>query len=155
MFSKIRDHKKAALRGIAIGAIAGIASLAAAAWLTSDHGSAKGKWGKVQPITVTAAPAANEVIYPGESSAGSMTVTNPNSRPLTVVRVARNSQESPTGKYPGLVTVNEQTNLSIPLPPGTSNIDVPGLFTAAAEVPDDAQDAEFTVPVELFARAGN
>jgi hypothetical protein len=88
-FISFSSKTRKALVTFAVAAVAGITGLVFAAWLSETHSSAKGKLGRIQAVQISADVAATEDLYPGESAAGTMRLTNPNSRAVTLPRAGQ------------------------------------------------------------------
>jgi hypothetical protein len=82
-------------------------------------------------------------------------VTNNNSAPLKITAVAQGSTSGETspgaGCLPSEVSVVPRSDLSIPLPAGTSEVTLPDVLRLSATAPDPCQGGEFTKRLRLTA----
>jgi hypothetical protein len=146
-------RRRKILGTIATCAVAGIATLAFAAWLSEGTGEGQGKTGALQPITVTKVAGAADC-FPGQTCELAFSVNNPNAFPLTVtaaervnVQINTGATGCPGGNWFNLPTLpnDTKTGLSLPLTAsGSSVVKIDGLVALNANAPTDCQGKTFT-----------
>lgn len=137
-------------KAAAVGATAlVVVGAAVAAWIVTSTGSGSGKVGTIVAPTFTAGAAPDEPILPGGTVALDYSVSNPNATALVLTRQMAGAVVNPSGAGPGCsgssFTVNDVSGLSIPIPPGSSQVTVPGGLSAASGTSQDCQGADLNL----------
>lgn len=144
-------------RALALATVLGcMGAFAFAAWLSDGVGGIGGKYDSLQALTVRADIAPGGCT-PGNTCDGYARIDNPMTNgPLVIKAVVQSgtANDGGTGDCPvSNVTVNPQAGLSIALPAGNNNaVQVPGLFTIAADAPSACQGTSFTRTVRVSAQ---
>ncbi|MEN3280079.1 MAG: hypothetical protein V7607_1219 [Solirubrobacteraceae bacterium] len=126
-----------------------VAGVAFAAWMLSAQGQAGGRIGSLQNPVITAGTPAS-ALYPGQSAAGSLHISNPNEQALTLTSVGPGNGDvsgfdaSCPATYIGLAS---PTGLTITVPPGAGDVEVPNLFSLASNAPQSCAGKSFSVNV--------
>jgi hypothetical protein len=134
-----------------------VAAVTFAAWLVDGVGNGTGKAGRLQALVVTAAAEPTndaDKCFPGTTCPAFVTIHNPNTalRIRSVVQAgdpAGLNHTCPNNEN-GVVAV-PQTGLDIPLPPGTADYRIPGVFQMGAGAADGCQDRSFFFPLRITA----
>ena len=150
----LRPRARKALATAAACALAGIASLAFAAWLTDSVGQGSTKVGPlVQPTVTPIASPSTAGCLPGGDCAGNYRVNNTNAGPLVLTGVSTVVGDTGTTTIPACpftnLSINAKTGLSIPIPTGTSDVVVPGAYRLSADAPNACQGAVLTASATL------
>jgi hypothetical protein len=129
--------------GIALACVAGIAL---AAYLSTGAGTAEGSSTTAVNSTITPENGAAG-LYPGATTTTTVTVNNPNPYPVVVASISPGSSNATTGSCPaGTVTTGGLTN-----PAGTIAPNGTGSYTLTAKMignPDNAcQGQSFVLPL--------
>lgn len=107
METKNKRRLGAVLGGIALACVAGVAL---AAWLSSGAGTAEGASTTAVNSTITPTDRATG-LYPGATTTATVTVNNPNDYPVTVASISPGSSNATPGNCPaGSVTTAGLTN---------------------------------------------
>jgi hypothetical protein len=143
MRSILSTRRRKVLATFAACAVAGLAGLAIAAWLTSGEGPGSARVGQLQAPTVTAGTAVGALL-PGETGAAAFRIANGNPIPLKVIAVDLAAADGGSG-VPGCsfmhLNVVPATGLDVPVPTGTNDVVVPGAFRLSADAPTECQGA--------------
>jgi len=137
--------KKKVIVGLVVLALCA-AGAALAAWILTSSGTAgRGAVGSITAPTVSqAADSTGTACLPGQLCSMKVKVNNPNSSPLTLTAVSYGSLQTHFQKTFGTDdstcpimngAVHNLTGLSIAIPPGSSTITVPGVYTLDANAP--------------------
>ncbi|MEJ2889731.1 hypothetical protein [Actinomycetospora aeridis] len=143
METKNKRRLGAVAGGIALACVAGVAL---AAWLSSGAGTAEGS--STQAVNSTITPATGAAgLYPGATTTATVTINNPNAYPVIVASVSPGSSNATAGSCPaGTVTTAGLTNPSGTIAPGAT-----GTYTLTAKMignPDNAcQNQTFVLPL--------
>ncbi len=145
-------------------ALAAIAALVAsgvllAAWSTSGSGNGYAKAGSASALTIGDASASTSAdLYPGASGAVKLEVTNPNSFPVRITGVTKQtsgsiaSNKGATCNASTGVTFTDQTGLTLDLAAGaTSTFTLSGAVGMSNASDNSCQGAIFTIPVDVTA----
>jgi hypothetical protein len=141
--------------GAAIAVVLGLGAGTAFAYFTSSgSGSGTASTGSVQAVTVLpAAGAVTNKLFPGASGDLVVTLSNPNSFPVTITNVSGNGTVTGSG---GLgtcsttgVSVPTQSGLTITVLAGTHSVTIPDGVSMDATSDSGCQNATFSVPVTL------
>jgi hypothetical protein len=130
-------------------ALAG-AGTALAAWILTTNGTAGGAISSGTAPTMVAASTPASSCLPGGTCSASVTVTNSSGTAETLTGVstfgnpAATESNSGSGCAATVITVPTQTGLSIPIPVGTSTIDIPNTFSLQSSAPSSCQNSTFT-----------
>lgn len=129
--------------GIALACVAGIAL---AAYLSTGAGTAEGSSTTAVNSTITPENGATG-LYPGATTTTTVTVNNPNQYPVVVASISPGTSNATAGNCPaGTVTTAGLTNPAGTIPPGGT-----GSYTLTAKMignPDNAcQGQNFTLPL--------
>jgi hypothetical protein len=129
--------------GLALACVAGVAL---AAWLSSGAGTAEGSSTTAVNSTITPQNGASG-LYPGATTTTTVTVNNPNSYPVVVASISPGSSNATSGNCPaGTVSTAGLTNPAGTIAPGAS-----GTYTLTAKMianPDNAcQGQSFVLPL--------
>ncbi|SDP40295.1 hypothetical protein SAMN04489867_2333 [Pedococcus dokdonensis] len=147
MTARQRWTRRLAAAGTGTAAIVMAAGLAYAVWSQTGAGTGTAAAGTTAPLSAVAA--VSDTLYPGGSATLTVTVSNPNQRPVTVTSIdlAGSVAASAGCTTPG-VTVTLPASVSVTVPAGGS---APVSFTDAiamtASSSSDCQGATFTIPV--------
>jgi hypothetical protein len=153
-----KTRKRQMLTTFATCAVAGIAALAFATILGDSTGMAGGKIGQLSNVTFNAALAEGDGLLPGASNGtAAVSTTNPNSQSQYAVSVAsgpgRFLEENGTNASPAenWLSVNAgPLTPAIEIPPGTTTIQIPAVFSLAADAPlASFQNARFRKDITL------
>ena len=144
---------------LAAGAAVALAAVAAAAWLTSGSGPSYAKAVTASALTVGDASAATSAdLYPGATGAVKLKVTNPNSFPVRITSVSKQTGASITSDKGAAcnastgVTFTDQTSLGLDLAAGaTATFTLTGAVTMSNASDNSCQGALFTIPVDVSA----
>lgn len=145
-------------------AFAGIAALVAsgivfAAWSTSGSGTGYAKAGTASALTIGDASASTSAdLYPGVTGAVKLKVTNPNSFPVRITAVAKQTSGSISSDKGAAcnastgVTFTDQSGLTLDLAAGaTSTFTLSGAVAMSNASDNTCQGAIFTIPVDVTA----
>ncbi|MHC1561387.1 hypothetical protein ACR9E3_20685 [Actinomycetospora sp. C-140] len=129
--------------GIALACVAGVAL---AAWLSSGAGTAEGSSTTAINSTITPQNGATG-LYPGATVNATVTVNNPNAYPVVVASISPGSSDATAGNCPaGTVTTAGLTN-----PPGTIAPGGTQTYTLQAKMAADpansCQGQSFSLPL--------
>lgn len=143
----MESHTKKRLGAVAGGiALACVAGLALAAFLSSGSGTATGDSTVALESTIAPESGASG-LYPGATTTAAVTVNNPNDYPVKVASISAGSSSATTGSCPaGSVTTDALTNPQGTIAPGGT-----ATYTLTAKMianPDNAcQGQTFTIPL--------
>lgn len=129
--------KKWWVAAVAVIALIVVAS-AWAAWTFMASGTGSDKTGSFTAPTIAKPTSPTADLLPGGTGAWQATVNNPNASALVLTALTVNGAPIVNGAAGCLssnVTTASKTGLSIPVPAGTSQVSVPGVFTLAATAP--------------------
>jgi hypothetical protein len=122
--------------GIALACVAGVAL---AAWLSSGAGQAEGASTTAVASTITPTSGATG-LYPGATTTATVTANNPNAYPVVVTSITAGTSDKTTGNCPaGSVTTDPLTNPAGRIDPGGTRT-----YTLTARMinsPDDSARA--------------
>lgn len=127
-------------------ALAGVAGIALAAFLSSGTGSVEAASTTAVASTISPTTAAGG-LYPGATTTGTVTVNNPNAYPVIVTSITGGTSNATTGNCPaGTVTSDALTNPSGTIAPGATRT-----YTLTARMIADpantCQGQTFTLPL--------
>jgi len=138
----------------------GVGAGAAYAYFTS-HGSGTGSasTGTLQPVKVAAVTGTPSTpLLPGHSADVILSINNPNSFTVTLNSVSGNGVVTADSGHPTCTTTgvafNTQSGLSINLPTGTTQVDLPGAASMSTSSSNGCQAARFSVPVSITVHQG-
>ncbi len=145
--------------GAVAALVVGLSAGSAYAWFTSSgSGSATASVGTVQTVTVLAATGTpTSKLHPGASADLTLTISNPNASPVTLVSVTQHGTVTVvggTGCTPSNsgVTVPTQSGLSISVASGTSVVvHIPNGASMSTSSANGCQGASFHIPVLITA----
>jgi hypothetical protein len=128
-----------------------------AAWSTSGSGSGYAKAGTASSLTLSDASASTSAdLYPGGTGAVKVRVTNPNSFPVRITTVAKQTGGTITSDKGAAcnastgVTFTDQTGLTLDLAAGaTSTFTLSGAVSMSNASDNTCQGAVFTIPVDV------
>jgi hypothetical protein len=147
----LATRRRKALAAVAVLALV-IVAAALAAWFVSANGSGSAKAGTLVAPTVTAATSPIGDLFPGPSPTGtlSLQISNPNSD-LVLAAVSSTGPATVTSGSCNGVTVDVPviTGLTLPVPSGSSRVDIPGAVRLSSGAPSGCQGAEFSIPVAV------
>ena len=105
-------------------------------------------------LTVTAsAGTPNSALLPGATADVSLKITNPNSFTVTLTSVTGDGPiTAGNGCSPTGVTFANQTGLSIPVPAGTSQVDLAGAAAMSSSSASACQGTTFSIPITMVVR---
>jgi hypothetical protein len=154
-------RKRKVLATVATCAVAGIATLAFAAFLSDVEGGGSGYIGEVNALTFAAGPIPTDSpLVPGVSSDASVTVDAGNAPAgLEVYEVQAAPGDFVVNGFgpvdaSGRLAVNDHVLANpIPVDSGTTTIRVPNTFTATSALPTDWRGHGFSKAVRLRFRA--
>jgi hypothetical protein len=134
---------------LAVGvSVLGVAGSAQAYFAAKGGGTASGSTGTVQNLTATATT--TTLLYPGISNVDvTLTVTNPNSRPVSVSAVS--VAGAITGcTTPAVTFVVKATDLPFTVPVGPNNaVTLHGALAMGTTASSNCQGASISVPLSL------
>ena len=121
---------------------------------STGSGAGSSAAGSLQPVTVIANTGTpSSLLFPGASADVVITLSNPNAFAVTLTMVSGNGTITADGSHPGCtttgVTFTNQTGLSINVPAGASNVDLPGAASMGATSSSGCQGATFNIPVSI------
>jgi hypothetical protein len=145
-----------ALAGIAALVVSGIVF---AAWSTSGSGNGYAKAGTASALTIGDASASTSAdLYPGATGAVKLKVTNPNSFPVRITAVTKQTSGSISSDKGAAcnastgVTFTDQSGLTLDLAAGaTSTFTLSGAVAMSNASDNTCQGAIFTIPVDVTA----
>lgn len=143
METKTKRRLGAVVGGIALACVAGVAL---AAWLSSGAGTAEGT--STQAVSSTITPQDRAAgLYPGATTTATVRVDNPNPYPVIVTAISPGSSNATGDGCPaGTVTTGGLTSPTGTIPPGGT-----GTYTLQAKMIADpansCQDQTFVLPL--------
>jgi hypothetical protein len=154
----IRLSRKPFFALAAIAALVGTGVLIAA-WNTSGSGNGYARAGSASALTIGDASASTSAdLYPGASGAVKLKVTNPNSFPVRITGVTKQSGGSISSDKGAAcnastgVTFSDQSGLTLDLAAGaTSTFTLSGAVSMSNASDNSCQGAIFTIPVDVTA----
>jgi hypothetical protein len=140
----------------AIAALA-VTSFIFAAWSTSGSGNGYAKAGTASALTIGDATASTVAdLYPGATGAVKLQVTNPNSFPVKITSVAKQTSGTITSDKGAAcnaatgVTFTDQTGLALVVAAGATSTFTLSNAVAMSNASDNTcQGAVFTIPVDV------
>jgi hypothetical protein len=146
---------------VALAALAALigAGILFAAWSTSGSGNGYAKAGSASALTIGDASASTSAdLYPGATGAVKLKVTNPNSFPVRITAVAKQSSGSISSDKGAAcnaatgLTFTDQSGLTLDLAAGaTSTFTLSGAVAMSNASDNTCQGAIFTIPVDVSA----
>jgi hypothetical protein len=141
----------------AVVAALGVSGALYAAWSTSGSGSGYAKAGTASALTLSDASASTSAdLYPGGTGAVKVRITNPNSFPVRVTSVAKQTGGTITSDKGAAcnastgVTFTDQTGLTLDLAAGaTSTFTLSAAVSMSNASDNSCQGAIFTIPVDV------
>ncbi len=154
----IRLSRKLVVALAAIAALVGT-GIVFAAWSTSGSGNGYAKAGSASALTIGDASASTTAdLYPGATGTVKLKVTNPNSFPVRITAVAKQTSGSITSDKGAAcnastgVTFTDQSGLTLDLAAGaTSTFTLSGAVSMSNASDNTCQGAIFTIPVDVTA----
>lgn len=145
--------------GFAVIAALVVSGMVFAAWSTSGSGNGYAKAGTASALTIGDSSASTSAdLYPGASGAVKLKVTNPNSFPVRITAVAKQTSGSISSDKGAAcnastgVTFTDQSGLTLDLAAGaTSTFTLSGAVAMSNASDNTCQGAIFTIPVDVTA----
>lgn len=142
----------------AVGALV-VTGILFAAWSTGGSGNGYAKAGTASALTLSDASASTSAdLYPGATGAVKVKITNPNSFPVRVTAVTKQTSGSITSDKGAAcnastgVTYTDQSGLALDLAAGaTSTFSLSGAVSMSNASDNTCQGALFTIPVDVTA----
>jgi hypothetical protein len=136
-----------------------VSGIVFAAWSTSGSGNGYAKAGTASALTISDASASTSAdLYPGATGAVKLKVTNPNSFPVRITAVAKqtsgsiSSDKGATCNASTGLTFTDQSGLTLDLAAGaTSTFTLSGAVAMSNASDNTCQGAIFTIPVDVTA----
>ena len=134
-----------------------VTSIIVAAWSTSGSGNGFAKAGSASALTIGDASASTTAdLYPGATGSVKLKVTNPNSFPIRVTAVTKQTSSSITSDKGAAcntatgVTFTDQSGLALDVAAGgTSTFTLTGAVAMTNASDNSCQGAVFTIPVDV------
>ena len=150
--------RKFVIAVVAAGSLALTGALFAA-WSTGGSGNAYARAASASQLTIGDASASTSAdLYPGANGSVKLKVTNPNSFPVRVTAVAKQSSGSISSDKGAAcnastgVTFSDQSGLTLDLGAGaTSTFTLPNAVSMSNASDNSCQGAVFTIPVDVTA----
>jgi hypothetical protein len=146
---------------VALAALAALigAGILFAAWSTSGSGNGYAKAGSASALTIGDASASTSAdLYPGATGAVKLKVTNPNSFPVRITAVAKQTSGSISSDKGAAcnaatgLTFTDQSGLTLDVAAGaTSTFTLSGAVAMSNASDNTCQGAIFTIPVDVTA----
>jgi hypothetical protein len=155
--SRLLTPKRVALLVVAVVLVAG--SIAIGAWNATGSGTGYAKAGTSSSLTLGDASASTVAdLYPGATGNVKITVTNPNSFPVSITTVSQTASTSITSDKGAScnsstgVTFTTQSGLSLALGAGaTQTFTLTGAVSMSNASANACQGAVFSIPVDVTA----
>jgi hypothetical protein len=136
-----------------------VSGIVFAAWSTSGSGNGYAKAGTASALTISDASASTSAdLYPGATGAVKLKVTNPNSFPVRITAVAKQTSGSISSDKGAAcnastgLTFTDQSGLTLDLAAGaTSTFTLSGAVAMSNASDNTCQGAIFTIPVDVTA----
>jgi hypothetical protein len=136
-----------------------VSGIVFAAWSTSGSGNGYAKAGTASALTISDASASTSAdLYPGATGAVKLKVTNPNSFPVRITAVAKQTSGSISSDKGAAcnastgLTFTDQSGLTLDLAAGaTSTFTLSGAVAMSNVSDNTCQGAIFTIPVDVTA----
>jgi hypothetical protein len=143
----LRNRRARVAAIITVGFVA--AGAAVAAWTILANGNGAARVGTIEAPSVTRGQEVAD-LFPGSSPTGSIgfVVSNPNGFALTLTQVQQNGSATGVGCDGALISLPTKA-LSIPIPPGSTDLLIEDAVQLADSAPTSCQGASVTVPSRL------
>jgi hypothetical protein len=157
----LSTRRRKALATAVVCGVAGVGSLAFAAWLTTSNGSGTVKAGALQTVTIVAGIPPEDTIMPGATAGLTLKLTNPNSGDLVLKSIKPGPSSGDAvldddgnrwnweNQCPATsVDVQTLAGLSVAVPAGTTTVTVPDAVMMDTNAATECQGATFRKGVE-------